>query len=432
MINIKIKRWLLATLIACLISIVSVYVVGVFNSNKKALAVDTSTVELTNDVVLFDDEIGVGCGTYQDEYNIHHLFFNLKVDLSVYYLIDTMEFSLVNGEDKFDIETSTLSKLNGTVIGDYAYYRCNVYGTYDSEFTPVQLKAIVTYGDKTFTTLSKTTNLAKEWKPVVENDFVGSAFEYLDENLYKGYIKSVVKSQDDGFYNEVRLLKNSFDLYNKETHNLPLNATVFRASLTNDNLISFTYATLFVSGKPTYTIQIYFASYYSLYVSVFSQEQTESGQVQTNYPEIEETIKNALQYVIYDGYLYVRILDTSAIDAFLPDDMDIYCDICSFNDGVNAVEANTEIVVVNDKTDELQNEIDILNNQISDLEKELERVKEEYQAKIDELTEKDSNIGAIEEKTGLTAVQIAAIAAGIFIFIALVLLLMPIFRRKQK
>ena len=466
--------------------------------------IETPVTEITADDVYFSTTVKAGTGAYYPTgYNIYSLEYMLKINQKVAHLVDSKDVTFVAGGDEFTLTTTVLGLESGNGWTGYEYI---TLGQIDDITTDVQLKAVITYGDKSITVLSPKTNLITLWQALVNSGFSGYDYETYLTDTNKEIITKLVSAYNAGFFAEIKGSQAYFTTYDS-SNSLQVTSLIFRVPVENFSYASFGWSTDYFQGYCYYG-NVSINDKFVLSASVYKMRTNEDGTVtvaldadlstntgatgSTEHNTTAETqLLNATEYFAYDGYVYVRINDFSMVEQYFPQraDKSFSAYARTTSGSTNVLEANTATIIYDDYNKELLAQIESLSAQLSELQAQLEAsnllsesqkeqinqlnstidglrldysnaqnelayvnqqievMREEYQKKIDQLIqENDGKVPSdnngnnnqtpsddtIEENGGLSPVALGGILMGAFLVVAVVMLLIPSKRRKNK
>ncbi len=467
--------------------------------------------EITENDVFFSSEILAGNGAhYATGYNIYTINFTLKLSQQVAHLPTRITFSMVHGIGDFTLYNPNYQVDEGQSYGSYIEYTCTLVGQMDSIVADAQVKAVITYGDKSITVMSAKTNLITLWQSLVTNNFAGEYYAKYLSQTNKDIITKFASSYSPEFFSEIKGSQSHFATYDKN-NTLKINALIFRMPIANFYTAEFTWKSSYYQGE-TYYGKVLVDSNFIVSTSVYRRETNLDGSVEfslgddsstaTTYSTetyaagdtvynttAEKQLLDATDIFAYNGYFYLRIRDYSMVEKFFPQIASSYFSAeAKIKGGSNNVlEATTASVIYDDYNRELLIELDKLSRQIAEMQEQLEEsnlltesqkeqilqlsgmiegmkvdnsysqneidylnqqmdvMRKEYQSAIDQLiqenggtppsfdTSNNQNTGtdtidSEDEKT----VKMAALMMGAFLVVAIVLLLIPIKRRKRR
>ncbi len=445
---------------------------------------------ITSEDVYFSTEIKAGTGSfYPTGYNIYSLEYMLKVNQKVSHLVDSISVSFLTGGSEFTLYESTFSVDDGEGENGYLNFECITLGANDTVTTQVQLQATITYGDKSITVISGKSDLITLWKPLVANDFSDYDYATYMTSANKSLIRNYVAAYDSGFYMAIKGSAHSFATFDSNT-DIKTTSLIFRAPIENFSYMNLHWGTNYWKGY-TYHAYVEIDSSFTLTTSVYKMVTNEDGTVTVGLDDeisaaatityddsVAQSLLAKAEMFIYDGYVYVRVTDDSMVEQYFPQNATNYFNAYARNTSYTSVlEANTATIIYDEYNKGLLEEIDKLTAQIEEMQAQLaltesqreqlnalqstldglrmdyntaqgeiaylnqqmEVMREEYQKKIDQLiaengdkaptVDKNDNAAPVEEQD-FGAVQIIGIVMGVFLVVAIVIMLIPSKRSK--
>ncbi len=327
------------------------------------------------------------------------------------------------------------------------------------------------------------------WKALVASDFSGYDYENYLSEANKTTIRQYVAAYDSGFYMAIKGSKHTFAPFDSNT-DIKTTSLIFRAPIENFSSMSLHWGTDYWQGY-TYHAYVQVDSSFKLTTSVYKMVTNEDGTVTvsledeistastiTHDTSVESKLLAKSEIFVYDGYVYVRVTDTTMIEQYFPQRATSYFNASARNTSYASVlEANTATIIYDEYNKGLLEQIDKLNAQIEELKaqatltesqkeqlntlqstldglrvdyntaqneiaylnQQIDVMREEYQKKIDQLIKDNEGKEPSIDDTNTTPptddtqqpvednnlMQVAAIAMGGVLVIALVLLLIP-------
>ncbi len=356
--------------------------------------------EITSDDAFFSTEMKAGAGAfYPTGYNIYSVEYVLKINQKVSHLVDKIDVSFIAGGTSFTLYESSFTVDDGEGEGGYLNFECITLGDESDITTPVQIQAVITYGDKTITARSGKTDLITLWKPLVENGFSDYDYATYMSEANKSLIRGYVKAHESGFYADIKGSKYSFAAFSSST-DIKTTSLIFRAPLENFNYLQLHWGTNYYKSY-TYHAYVKVDSSLTLSTSVYKMITNEDGTVTvglddgietaatiTHDTEVEAALLAKAEMFIYDGYVYVRVKDESMVQKYFPQNATQYFNATARNASYTSViEANTATIIYDEYNKGLLEEIDNLTGQIEEMQGQLSDL-EGKREQINELTSK--------------------------------------------
>ncbi len=455
--------------------------------------IEQPVTDITSDDAFFSADIKAGTGSfYPTGYNIYSIEYMLKINQRVAHLADNITVSFVSGGNDFTLYESTFGVGDGLGENGYLNFECITLGNNDDVTTQVQLQAVITYGDKSITVTSGKTDLMTLWKALVASDFAGYDYQTYLSEANKTTIRQYVAAYDSGFYMAIKGSKYSFAAFDSNT-DIKTTSLIFRAPIENFNYMNLHWGTNYWQGY-TYHAYVKVDSSFKLTTSVYKMVTNEDGTVTVGLDDevstastitYDDSVATSLlaksEIFVYDGYVYVRVTDTSMVEQYFPQRATSYFNATAMNTSYASVlEANTATIIYDEYNKGLLEEIDKLNAQIEELKaqatltesqkeqlntlqstldglrvdyntaqseiaylnQQMEVMREEYQKKIDQLIkENEGNEPTVSEKPDTTEnpvvedtsgiLPIVAVSMGAVLVIGLIIALIPTKGRKK-
>ncbi len=356
--------------------------------------------DITSDDAFFSTEMTAGAGAfYPTGYNIYSVEYMLKVSQKVSHLVDKIDVSFIAGGTSFNLYESSFTVNDGEGEGGYLNFECITLGDESDITTPVQIQAVITYGDKTITARSGKTDLITLWKPLVANGFSEYDYATYMTEANKSLIRGYVKAYESGFYADIKGSKYSFAPFSSST-DIKTTSLIFRAPIENFSYMNLHWGTNYWKGY-TYHAYVEVDSSFKLTTSVYKMVTNEDGTVTvglddgiemaatiTHDTEVEAALLAKAEMFIYDGYVYVRVKDESMVQTYFPQNATQYFNATARNASYASVmEANTATIIYDEYNKGLLEEIDNLTGQIEEMQEQLSDL-EGKREQINELTSK--------------------------------------------
>lgn len=442
--------------------------------------------EITSNDILFSSQVYASHGGRGwSNNNIYMIEWVFRIDQRVSHLVDKVEISFVEGGDAFSLRKSSFTIADGYGQNGYLDFELFTIGDINDITERVKLQAVVTYGDNSISTISLETSLIDLWTKLVNDTFSDDYYGYMTETN-KELVTKFVESYNVGFLNEIKGSQNHFADYNSKT-DIKLTSLIFKIPVENFKYASLGWSTSYYQGY-IYGASVRLGENYTLSTTAYKMKANEDGTITvsdliTNDDSVAKALYDKVSYFAYDGYLYVRINDYSAVTSYFPQKASSTFSV-SATDKNNAkitIQANTATIIYDEYNKELLAEIESLKAQLADVQKllseanilteqqkekitalqssldglevdysiaqteieymkeQIEVMREEYQKKIDQLiaengsnnpsTGNDSGDNNSAEETDLQATQIIGVCAGLVLLMAIILLLIPKRRR---
>lgn len=445
--------------------------------------IEQPVTEITSNDILFSSQIYASHGARGwSNYNIYMIEWTFRIDQRVSHLVDKVEISFIEGGDAFSLKQSSFTTADANGQNGYLDFELYTIGDINDITERVKLQAVVTYGDKSVSTVSLETSLIDLWTELVNNDFADDYYKSYMTETNKKLVTKFVKTYSTGFFNEIKGSKNYFADYNANT-DIKLTSLIFKIPMNNFRYASFSWNTSYYQGY-IYSASVRISDDFTLSTSVYKMAANEDGTVTvantiTNNDSAATALYDKISYFAYDDNLYVRINDYSAVTSFFPQKAttSFSASATDKNSAKITIQANTATIIYDDYNKELLAEIETLKTQLAEVQKlladanllteqqkekitalqssldglevdysiaqseieymkeQIEVMREEYQKKIDQLiAENGSNKPSTDttpeddntaEETDLKATQILGICAGLVLLIAIIILLIP-------
>ncbi len=446
---------------------------------------------ITSEDVYFSTEVKAGTGSFSPTgYNIYSLEYMLKVNQKVSHLVDSISVSFLTGGSEFTLYQSSFGTDDGIGENGYLNFECITLGANDTVTTQVQLQATITYGDKSITVISGKSDLITLWKALVANNFSGYDYETYMTEANKTTIRQYVAAYDSGFYMAIKGSKHSFAPFDKNT-DIKTTSLIFRAPLANFSYLSLDWSTNHWKGY-SYYAYVSIDENLTMKARAYKMATNEDGTVTVGLDDeistastityddsVGQKLLAAAEMFVYDGYVYVRVKDVSMVNSYFPTNAGNNFTASARDASYNGIlEANTATIIYDEYNKGLLEEIDKLTAQIEEMQAQLslsesqreqlnalqstldglrmdynaaqgeiaylnqqmEVMREEYQKKIDQLIgengdkEPSVNTGNTvtpEEEQDFGAMQIIGIVMGVFLVVAIIIMLIPSKGRKS-